>query len=71
MKRNVGKADKIVRYLISVVFIALIVTGVVEGGLAIVLGIAAVILSATAAISFCGLYTLIGITTDRSEQQEQ
>ena len=71
MKRNVGKADKIVRYIVSVVFIALIVAGVVEGGLAIVLGIAAVILSATAAISFCGLYTLMGITTHKAENQEQ
>lgn len=71
MKQNIGKADKIVRYLVSVVFIALIVTGVVEGALAIVLGIAAVILSATAAISFCGLYTLIGVSTHKAEKQEQ
>ncbi len=71
MTRNVGKADKIIRYLISVVFIVLIITGVVEGALAVVLGIAALVLSATAAVSFCGLYTVLGITTKREHTQEQ
>ena len=71
MTRNVGKADKIIRYLISVVFIALIIAGVAEGALAVVLGIAALVLSATAAVSFCGLYTVLGITTKRQSAQEQ
>ena len=71
MTRNVGKADKIIRYLISVVFIALIIAGVAEGALAVVLGIAALVLSATAAVSFCGLYTVLGITTKRQSSQEQ
>ncbi|MFW5727088.1 MAG: YgaP family membrane protein [Spirochaetota bacterium] len=71
MTSNVGKADKIVRYLISVVFIVLIIAGVVEGALAVLLGIAALVLSATAAISFCGLYTVLGITTRPKSAQEQ
>lgn len=64
MTKNVGKVDKIVRYVISIVFLALILTGTVEGSLAVILGIATVVLLATGAMSFCGLYKVIGLNTN-------
>jgi hypothetical protein len=70
MTKNVGKVDKIVRYVISIVFLALILTGTVEGSLAVILGIAAVVLLATGAMSFCGLYKFIGLNTKSESTQK-
>lgn len=65
LKKNVGKIDQIVRYIIV---LALIV-------LAIVLPlywllIPAVILLFTALFSFCGLYALFGINTCKVEEKK-
>ena len=45
-----------------------IATGTVSGILALVLGIAAVALTGTALFSFCGLYSILGITTCKTSQ---
>ncbi|MCS7062375.1 MAG: DUF2892 domain-containing protein [Anaerolineae bacterium] len=63
MKQNVGTVDRVVRVVIGLVLGLLVLTGQVSGVLAIVLGIAGVALLATAAIGFCGLYTVLGIST--------
>ena len=65
LKKNVGKIDQIVRYIIV---LALIV-------LAIVLPlywllIPAIILLFTALFSFCGLYALFGINTCKVEEKK-
>jgi hypothetical protein len=63
MKKNVGTVDKIIRLLVATVLAILYFTGVVSGTLGIVLLIVAVVFAATAFIGFCGLYTLLGIST--------
>ena len=63
MTKNVGSADKIVRTLLAIVFGILIFTGEVTGALAIVLGVLAVVLLATSAISFCPLYLIGNMST--------
>lgn len=63
MKRNVGTADTIIRILIAVIVAVLYFTNVIGGTLAIVLGIAALILLITGVFGFCGLYRIFGINT--------
>lgn len=63
MTKNVGSADKIVRTLLAIVFGILIFTGEVTGALAIVLGVLAVVLLATSAVSFCPLYLIGNMST--------
>ncbi len=57
MKTNVGNTDRIVRLVLAAVFVYLAVT--VHAAFWIV----AIIAAATAALGFCGLYTLFGIST--------
>lgn len=63
MKKNIGTTDKIIRIIIAIIALILIVCGVVKGMLAIITGIVGIAMLLTALFSFCGLYTLIGITT--------
>lgn len=63
MKKNMGNIDRIIRVLVALVVIALIGTNVLTGTLAIVLGALAGVFMLTAFVSFCPLYTLVGINT--------
>lgn len=63
MTKNMGSTDKIVRLLVAAVIAVLYFTGIISGTLAIVLGIVAIIFVLTSLISFCPLYTLLGINT--------
>lgn len=61
--KNVGKLDARIRYGIS---LALAVFGLIIGpftSFAIGLYVAAVVLSLTGAVGFCGLYKVLGINT--------
>lgn len=63
MKKNIGTADKLVRFIIAAVFAILYFTGVVSGTLGIILLVLAAVLVITSLLSFCGLYTVLGIST--------
>ena len=63
MKRNVGKADKLIRIIIGLVLIALFFTDVLTGFIGILAVVAAGISLVTAFANFCGLYRLVGINT--------
>jgi len=63
MKKNVGNTDKWVRVILALIIIALFFGNVISGTLAIVLLIVAGIFILTGFIGFCGLYTLLGIST--------
>jgi multisubunit Na+/H+ antiporter MnhG subunit len=71
LKKNVGTADKIVRYVISVL---LVIGGVLlletNLGLSIFMFVFAVVLTVTALVSFCGLYTLFGVSTCKLEEKK-
>lgn len=58
-----GSTDRITRLSIATLIAVLYVTNVIEGTLAIVLGIAAVIFAATSFVNFCPLYSMLGINT--------
>jgi hypothetical protein len=63
MKRNVGTADRIIRFVIAAVIVALYFAKIVTGTWGIVLLVLAAILVITGLMGFCGLYTLFGIST--------
>jgi len=63
MTKNMGNTDKLIRLIVAAVIAVLYYTGNISGVLAIILGIFAVIFALTSLISFCPLYTLVGINT--------
>lgn len=63
MKQNMGTADRIIRVLVAAVFAYLYFSGTVTGTLGLVLVIAGGVFVLTSLVSFCPLYTLLGITT--------
>lgn len=63
MTKNMGSADRIIRTLLAIVLGAMVFTGTVEGTLAWVFGIAAVVLLATSAVSVCPLYAPLKLST--------
>lgn len=63
MTLNMGKADRFVRPLLAIVFIALYFTGTVTGTLGIVLLVLAGVFLLTSVVGLCPLYSLLGINT--------
>lgn len=63
MKKNMGTADRVIRLIIALVFAGLYFGGIVTGTLGLVLLILGGVFVATSLISFCPLYTIVGINT--------
>jgi hypothetical protein len=63
MKKNMGITDRIVRLLLAAVVAVLYFTDVITGTFGIVLLVLAGVFVLTSLISFCPLYTLIGLNT--------
>ena len=63
MKKNMGNTDKIIRIVVAIIAVALYFTGTLTGALGIVALVAAGIFLLTSFISFCPLYTILGIST--------
>jgi uncharacterized membrane protein required for colicin V production len=70
MAKNVGKNDKTIRLIVAAVIAILILIGVLRGAWAWILGIVAVLLALTSAISFCPVYKVFGISTCSSKEKE-
>ena len=64
MKKNVGLPDKIIRYLLAILFIYLYATDAITGTVGIVLMVLGIVFALTATINFCPLYTIFGISTN-------
>jgi len=58
-----GTTDKIIRLVLAAVVAALYFTGTISGTLALVLGVFAIIFALTSLVSFCPLYSIVGINT--------
>jgi hypothetical protein len=69
MKKNMGNVDRLLRIVIAIVFSVLFFTGTVTGTVGIVLLVLGGVFLATSLISFCPLYTLVGINTCPAEKQ--
>jgi hypothetical protein len=63
MKKNMGSTDRIIRLSMATLIAVLYVTNVIEGTLAMALGVVAVIFAATSFVNFCPLYSMLGINT--------
>lgn len=63
MKKNMGSLDRGIRIAIAVIFAVLFSTGIVTGALGTILLIVGGVFIATSVVSFCPLYTLIGVNT--------
>jgi hypothetical protein len=67
MKKNIGNTDKLIRLVIALVIAVLYFTNVIDGTLAIVLGIVALAMVVTSLLGFCGLYAILGCNTCKVE----
>lgn len=63
MKANMGSLDRVIRVLLALIFAMLYITKTVEGTLAIVLLVLGGVFLLTSVVSFCPLYTIVGINT--------
>jgi hypothetical protein len=63
MKKNMGNTDRITRLLLAAVIAVLYFTDTITGTLGIVLLVLAGVFVLTSLISFCPLYTLVGLNT--------
>ena len=63
MKKNMGTADRVVRFIVAAVIGVLYYTGTLSGTLGIVLLVLAGVFVLTSFVSFCPLYAPFGIST--------
>ena len=63
MKSNMGSADKAIRIVLAIVFAGLYITKLVEGSVGIALLVLGGVFLLTSVLSFCPLYTLLGMNT--------
>jgi uncharacterized membrane protein len=63
MKNNVGNVDRIIRLLLSALLVILWFTGTLTGTFGIVALVLAGVFTLTAAIGFCPLYSIFGMST--------
>jgi hypothetical protein len=63
MKKNMGYADRIIRFLLAVVIAVLYFTGQISGTAAIILGIIAAAFVVTSFMGFCPGYLPIKLST--------
>lgn len=63
MKKNLGNLDRVVRLLIGAIVAILYFANILTGTVGLVLLIVGGILFATALISFCPLYAILGLNS--------
>jgi hypothetical protein len=65
MTKNMGSTDRRIRTLAAISIAVLLLTGEVGAIVAAVLGVLAVVLLATSAVSFCPLYAPFKVSTGK------
>jgi hypothetical protein len=68
MKKNLGSTDKVIRYILAIVFILIALLGNINVVLRSVLFSASAVLIGTSLLSFCPLYAIVGLKTCKNEQ---
>jgi Protein of unknown function (DUF2892) len=63
MKKNMGTTDRLMRTILALVFVGLYFAKVVTGIVGIVLMAAAIIFLLTSFVSFCPIYSLLGVSS--------
>jgi len=65
MKANMGNADRVIRIIVALTIGALYYFGVINGLVATILGVLAVVFVLTSLVNFCPLYTIFGLNTKK------
>ena len=63
MKKNMGNLDKIIRIIVAFAFAGLYFGGILTGTMGIVFLVLGGVFVLTSLVSFCPLYTLVGLNT--------
>ena len=66
MKTNESGLDRIIRIIVGIAFVTLYLTGVVSGGVGIVLIILGALALVTGIVGFCPLYSLLKIRSNKA-----
>ena len=69
MKTNIGTIDRLLRFAIAVIIVALYTENIISGTFGIIMLVLATVLMFTSAVSFCPLYTLLGVNTCKINQK--
>ena len=64
MKANMGSLDKAIRIIIAIAFAMLYITKTIEGTSGIVLLVVGGVFLLTSIVSFCPLYSILGLNTN-------
>lgn len=67
MKKNMGGADRIIRIIVAAVIGILFWQGIIAGTLGYVLLAVAIVFLLTSFVSFCPLYSLVGLNTCKTK----
>jgi hypothetical protein len=67
MKKNLGSTDKVIRYILAIVFILVALLSNIAIVSRIVLFSASAVLIGTSLLSFCPLYAIVGLKTCKNE----
>jgi len=70
MKHNMGKADRVIRSIVGLGLLYAIFSKALSGLLAVILGLFAVVLLATATFGYCPPYGWLGIKTCKCEEHD-
>jgi hypothetical protein len=68
MKKNMGTADRLIRFLLAVVVGILYFTHQITGTAAIILGILAIVFLLTSLVGFCPLYVPLRLSTRKKSE---
>ena len=69
MTTNVGKADRALRIIIALLCSVLYFTGVVSGTWGVVVLLAGATMLMTSVVGWCGLYSILGVSTCKARGQ--
>ena len=68
MKKNMGGFDRAIRLMVALVIAVLYFTKTINGTVAVVLGVVAIIFALTSLVSVCPLYIPFGISTCKQKK---
>ncbi len=68
MKKNMGGADRMIRFIVAIAVVALYYFDVIDGTLAYILMALAAIFVITSFVSICPLYSLLGLNTGKEKK---
>lgn len=63
MRKNMSSADRMIRLIISAILIGLYFTNIVTGTVGIILLVLSGVFILTSILSYCPLYSIVGIST--------